>query len=303
MNTETRSKRLKRFSKRLIKGKPFRKSEFGSGVFDRTPKGIISQWQVRSAGQRPAPVKLELPVQCDGGTRDTVRIYIGSEPSQHRAERVLLWSIQKYRDPDRSYEIHIMKDLRGFDRKNWKTGFTAYRYAIPEFAGYSGRAIYNDVDQIYLRDPGALLDEDMYGAGVLAVDSRDTSVMLLDCQQLENVWSVQAVKEAPHRGLHTTMLKRVRHHQLIADLPGHWNSRDHEYDSQSSSLLHYTILHTQPWQPFPGELRYRDNAQGQPWFELELEADKAGFVPGWKTAADRPYEELGDYFRVTEYAA
>ena len=48
----------------------------------------------------------------------------------------------QHRDPARRYEIYLMKDLTGFDRSRWKTGFTNYRYAIPEMAGRSGRAIY-----------------------------------------------------------------------------------------------------------------------------------------------------------------
>ena len=66
-----------------------------------------------------------------------------------------------HRDPARAYEIHLMSDLEGFDRSAWKTGFTQYRYAVPALAGYQGRAIYNDVDQIYLADPAELFDLDM----------------------------------------------------------------------------------------------------------------------------------------------
>ena len=303
VNSTTGINRSKRFLKRLIKGKMFRKSEFGTGLLDRTPRGVISHWHTsRSQGARPLPVKLELAAVNGKASTEPVCIYIGSEPAQHRAERVLLWSIHKHRDPDRHYKIYIMKDLAGFDRASWKTGFTAYRYAIPTMAGYDGRAIYNDVDQIYLRDPALLQDEQMHGAAVLAVDCRDTSVMLLDCGQLKNVWTKEVVQETGPSGLHTAMLKRVRQGDLIGDLPGHWNSRDHEYDGSSSSLLHYTILHTQPWRPFPAELRYRDNPQGQPWFELEREADDAGFSPKWKTEANRSYDELSDYFEVTDYA-
>ena len=83
-----------------------------------------------------------------------VRIFLGSEPAQHRAERVFLWSIERVRDPGRVYEIWLMKRLRGFRSAGWTTGFTNYRFAIPHFAGGAGRAIYNDVDQIYLSRSG-----------------------------------------------------------------------------------------------------------------------------------------------------
>ena len=83
---------------------------------------------------------------------------MGTEPHQHRAERILVWSITQVRDPARRYEIYLMKDLAGFDRRGWKTSFTYYRYAIPALAGYEGRAIFNDVDQIYFTDPAELFD-------------------------------------------------------------------------------------------------------------------------------------------------
>ena len=34
-----------------------------------------------------------------------VRIFLGSEPAQRRAERVFVWSIERVRDPGRGYEI------------------------------------------------------------------------------------------------------------------------------------------------------------------------------------------------------
>src|SRR3546814_10615781 len=68
-----------------------------------------------------------------------VRIFLGTEPAQHRAERVFVWSILQARDPARRYEIYLMKDLKGFDSDRWKTGFTNYRYAITDLAGKAGR--------------------------------------------------------------------------------------------------------------------------------------------------------------------
>ena len=42
-----------------------------------------------------------------------VRIFLGSEPAQWRAERVFIWSVERVRDPRRRYEIYVMKDLAG----------------------------------------------------------------------------------------------------------------------------------------------------------------------------------------------
>ena len=84
-----------------------------------------------------------------------------------------------------------MKRLLGFRTLFWNTGFTNYRFAVPHFAGYRGRAIYNDVDQIYLADPAELFDREMGDAAYLAVSETDTSVMLIDCDRMGAAWTLR----------------------------------------------------------------------------------------------------------------
>ena len=111
-----------------------------------------------ASGLRDLPERVVLGVRegHQPSAEDPVRIFLGTQPEQHRAERIFIWSIEQVRDPSRVYEIYLMKSLRGFDQRGWTTGFTNYRFAIPHFAGRHGRAIYNDVDQIYLADPAEL---------------------------------------------------------------------------------------------------------------------------------------------------
>src|ERR1043166_7441715 len=104
----------------------------------------------RPAGTPAQPARVVLGVR-DGvppSPKPPVRIFLGTEPVQYRAERVFFWSLEQVRDPGRVYEVHLMKDLAGFDRRRWLTGFTNYRFAIPHFAAGSGKAIYKDVDTI-----------------------------------------------------------------------------------------------------------------------------------------------------------
>ena len=83
----------------------------------------------RRAEERKGPACITL--EARGGpsptARPLVRIFLASEPAQHRAERVFVWSLERVRDPGRSYEIHLMKGLQGFQRRGWTTGFTNYR--------------------------------------------------------------------------------------------------------------------------------------------------------------------------------
>ena len=246
----------------------------------------------RPAGTRAAPelVAIDPEPGVTPSGKPPVRIYLGTEPAQHRAERVFVWSVLQHRDPARRYEIYLMKDLKGFDRDRWKTGFTNYRYAIPAMAGNSGRAIYNDVDQIYLTDPAELFDMDMGGAGQLCIAPRETAVMLLDCDKMSKIWDR---KDAENSEKHRFFRDKVQNIPgMWGELPGVWNARDHEYKAGVSKLLHYTTLQTQPWRPFPKVLKYRDNPNGDVWFDMEKAADAAGFTLFTEERPSQGYRKL-----------
>lgn len=204
-----------------------------------------------------------------------VRIYLGSERHQFRAERAFLWSIEKHRDPARSYEIYLMRDLVGFSRGFWLTGFTNYRFAIPAFCEYQGRAIYNDADQVYLTDPAELFDQAMGDAGFLSINDRDTSVMLIDCERMAGAWNEVDVRNKSRKQLEAI----ARAQGLWGDLDDGWNARDKEYEPSASKLVHFTTLHTQPWRPFPDQLVYFDNPTGDLWPDIEAEANQNQFLP------------------------
>lgn len=222
----------------------------------------------------PEVVVLNVEAGVEPTDKPPVRIFLGTEPAQHRAERVFVWSVMKHRDPARVYEIHLMSNLKGVDRSGWKTGFTNYRYLIPHLAGNSGRAIYNDVDQIYLSDPAELFDMDMGDAGVAAISVKENSVMLIDCEKMADKWTVDAVKAGKK---HDHFKAAMADAGLFTEMPGVWNCRDGEHPIEVTKCLHYTTLHTQPWEPFPNQLRYAPSPFAHVWQELEDEADAAGF--------------------------
>ncbi|MCH7554380.1 MAG: mitochondrial fission ELM1 family protein [Proteobacteria bacterium] len=230
-------------------------------------------------GVRRLPVCLVLGVRhgVTPSPRPTVRIYLGTEPAHYRATRIFVYSIERVRDPSRVYEIYLMSDLADFRRLFWLTGFTNYRFAIPHFAGAAGRAIYNDVDQVYLSDPAELFDAEMGGHGFLTISPSgriDTSVMLMDAARMAAVWPIQVARQGRKNGL----IERARAIPgLIGGLAPEWNARDGEYRAGRSKLLHFTGLHTQPWRPSPERFVYADNPVGAVWHELERDADGAGY--------------------------
>ena len=218
-----------------------------------------------------------------------VRIFLGTEEAQQRAERVFLYSVQKHRDPARVYEVYLMRDLPGFDRRGWRTGFTHYRFAIPELAGGEGRAIYNDVDQIYLTDPAELFDLDLGGCGYRAVAANDTSVMVIDCARMLPWWNLRAAQTGSKRALVETPAAEPG---LWGTLDGGWNARDFEYEEGRSKVLHYTTLHLQPWRPTPQQYSYHPHPLGTLWHRLEREADQQRYRAFTREAPSGAYRRL-----------
>jgi mitochondrial fission protein ELM1 len=239
--------------------------------------------QCRDAtGMRTVPerVVLEVAHGVDPSPEPPVRIFLGTEPAQYRAERVFVYSIERVRDPARVYEIHLMKELAGFDRRLWLTGFTNYRYAIPHYAGGAGKAIWNDVDEIYLSDPARLFDLDMGDHGILTVPKLsdgarpDSSVMLIDCAQMAPIWPLH---DAQRRSARKLLDRAQSVPGLCGPLRPEWNARDAQYVEGQSHLIHYTALHTQPWQPLPACYVYQRNPVGDVWYDLERAADEEGY--------------------------
>ena len=225
---------------------------------------------------RPERIVLGVRPGTTPSDKPPVRIFLGTEPSQYRAERVFFWSIEQVRDPGRIYEIYLMKSLAGFRTRFWNTGFTNYRFAIPDFAGRDGRAIYNDVDQIYLSDPGELFDLELENHAYLAVSRTDTSVMLIDCRRASRFWTLEgARKRRKYRLIHAALSEADFH----GALPGEWNARDEEHVEGRTKLLHYTTLHRQPWRPFPERFYYQPNFGREP-LARPGSARRSGRLPG-----------------------
>ena len=85
--------------------------------------------------------------------------------------------------------------------------------------------------------------------------------MLLDCEKLGPLWKLDDAYVCNKKHF------RAAAQDLWGQLDPAWNARDHEYVARESKLLHYSTLHTQPWRPFPKELRYRRNPHENVWME------------------------------------
>lgn len=181
-----------------------------------------------------------------------IKVFIGTEEAQWLPTEVLKHSVLR-----RTKEPVEFKELKNIPLKlqiKMYTGFSFYRYYIPEACNFEGRAIYLDADIVVLSDLKELNDLDMQGKGVLArplekYEAYFTSVMLMDCAKLKH-WKIHEWVALINAGLASyqgTMAgdKSGLNHKDFGPLPEYWNHLDH-WDP-TTKILHYTYVPTQPW--------------------------------------------------------
>lgn len=191
---------------------------------------------------------------------EPIRIFIGTEPMQWLPTEVLKRSILRRTKQEVLFENLIGIDL-GLKLKMY-TGFSFYRFAIPEKCGYKGRAIYLDADIVVLSDIQELISMEMGDYKALAKlhekDLAFTSVMLLNCEKLTH-WKIKEWVALINAGLTSyqgcmTGSPSGMNHGDFGPLPEIWNDFDH-YDDKTK-IIHYTHVPTQPWKkgghPFRG---------------------------------------------------
>jgi len=207
-----------------------------------------------------APVVLE--ARPDAQAAPTVRIFLGTRPEQYRAERVFFYSLLQVRNPDRRYEVYRL------------TGLANGRFAVPELAGRHGRAIYNEVGQIYLADPAELFDQPMGEHGYLALHPEETTVMLIDCARMAPCWNLASARRGAGKALQAQANAEPGRWGELDPL---WHARDLEYLPERSKLLHYRSRNLQPWRPSPERCSYHINPHAEYFHSLEQAADRAGY--------------------------
>lgn len=198
---------------------------------------------------------------------ELIRVFVGTDRSQLLAVSVLEHSIRRH--TARRTQVCPLIDLglpEPVDvRQGSRTNFSFARFAIPELAGYEGRALYLDADMLVFRDIGELWDIPFDGAtvaiqeeipdhavahqkaGAPAKRVKQCSVMLIDCARAG--WDVHEVVGG--------LDGRYTYEQLMYELcilpedevryavPFAWNSLEH-FDAETR-LIHYTDMDTQPW--------------------------------------------------------
>lgn len=215
---------------------------------------------------------------------ETIRIFIGTEPAQWLPTEVLKWSVlRRTRSP---VEFRELRDLKLGIESRMYTGFSFYRFYIPEACGYQGRAIYLDADIVVLADIAELYRIEMGEKGVLSRPGAPgtwlTSVMLMDCAKLKH-WKVRdwvTMIENQLIDYGETMYGGAGgpNHADFGDLPSYWNHLDQA--DATTKIIHYTEVPTQPWK-----------TAGHPHADIFLKEMKSAMQEG-RVSADRLKAEI-----------
>jgi hypothetical protein len=170
--------------------------------------------------------------------------------------------------------------FEGWDRTNWGTDFTAYRWAIPYLCGFKGRAIYLDVDTLLLGDIAELWKAKMAPNKAIISLIGNYSVMLMDCSKLTHQCfkDIDALKKnaciPQFSGAFNNCVTVVK--PLTQLLPNDWNCLDGEgFSPDRTKLIHFTRKDTQPWQPYPERHKYVEHPRPdivEIWFDAYSEA-------------------------------
>jgi|TARA_R110000823_G_scaffold78546_13_gene179025 lipopolysaccharide biosynthesis glycosyltransferase len=197
--------------------------------------------------------------------KDPVRLFIGSSANGEDALIEMAYEYTLRKNTDRDLEIIWMRQTNdtesfwhGFSDHHWSTPFSGFRWGIPEYCNFEGKAIYTDCDMLNYCDIGELMDLEIPDDKMmLARDGKrfggkEFCVILFDCAKFKDKFPVS--KEWKHHPqAHHQFIDLFIVNNLVGQLDPQWNS--HDGDVVPFKQLHFTTMQTQPWRPswFTGE--------------------------------------------------
>lgn len=226
-----------------------------------------------------------------------VRVFIGSGEASLLERKTLIHSLRKHcsRDLDiyvfngthnaieHNEDPPVLADMPLWIKYRNYTEFSNYRFLIPQICNHEGRAIFLDSDMVCLGDIAKFFDQPMHDYDMLAKPEAyqgescwGMSQILFDCSRchfdLENIFREMDQGLFTNTDLHQMKPDFLKVHPFkLGGYDATWNVFDR--CDESTNLIHYTNLGTQPWK-FPGH-EYEDV-----WFRYFNEARKAGYITG-----------------------
>ena len=198
---------------------------------------------------------------------EKAKLFIGIDPNNCdlEAQAVLHWSLVKNSSID--LEIEWMKLSRdptsfwystgdgrdGWNTVNWATPFSGFRWGIPQFCNFEGKAIYLDSDMIVRSDIRKLWEQDFNGKSIIAKGPPHHDrfcVALLDCAKLKpTIPEITVIKRHPTAYLQINNFFAVHTNRFVQPFIGNWNCIDgenlamHEIDIFHHSSMEHQLCH------------------------------------------------------------
>ena len=197
-------------------------------------------------------------------SNDIIKVFVGCDPNNCDLEQMMVldYSLHKHtsapveivwmqlsRDPN-SYWYSNPETGEGWNTTKWATPFSGFRWAIPEYCNFSGKAVYMDADVIILSDLTELWNHPIEGESVVAAKTNTDTARLCTC-----IWNCDGAKEAilsikqlrKDPDSHYNMMQLFQNKpNLIQPYQDSYNCIDGEgLAIEDMKILHYSDMGTQ----------------------------------------------------------
>jgi len=189
-----------------------------------------------------------------------INLFIGTSPNSEDREIEMVYEYSLRKNTREDLNIIWMKLSNnpsdywgGWNTSAWFTPFSGFRWAIPEYCNFEGRAIYTDVDMINFCDINELYSLDMKGNPIAARKgirwNYEYCVMLIDCKEAKkHIWPAYKLKS--NKKAHEKHKQYFNKSNLVTEIDPAWNCLDgEEKPVEEIKQFHFTNMSTQPWKP------------------------------------------------------
>lgn len=193
-----------------------------------------------------------------------IRIFVGCDPNNCDLEQMMVLDYSLHKHTQHSLEIVWMQlsrdpdspwysdpnTLQGWRTEKWATPFSGFRWAIPAYCHYEGRAIYMDTDVIVLSDIAKLWEQPIEGDAIVMAKGGKSSARLCTClwdnaKARNFLPDIETLKSNPDS--HKQLMQKIKDQpQLVQPYTDSYNCIDGEnLPVEQIKILHYSDMGTQ----------------------------------------------------------
>ncbi len=252
-----------------------------------------------------------------------IKVFIGCDPNNCDLEQMMVldYSIRKHTQHSvdiiwmqlshdaSSFWYSDSESNKGWKTEKWATPFSGFRWAIPEYCQFKGKAIYMDTDVIVLDDLSLLWQHPIEANAIVAAKGGKSSARLCtcvwDCEKAKSyIPNIDDLKANPDS--HQNLMKLIQQQpSLVQPYTDHFNCIDGEnLDIESIKILHYSDMGTQFSHKYA--IPRLEQSQLKHWFDGEIiphpRADLTALFDQYYQEALSAGYKLDDY-RVQPYGS